>query len=80
MHGNAIAPMRMHATIVNTHSGRLPMSVITTSPRRTPRAVSAPERPALRAINSPNAQTRRLPSREMVTIAGRDAGNRSSTS
>ncbi len=32
VHGSTTAPMRMHAHIVITHSGRLPISVITTSP------------------------------------------------
>ena len=80
LQGIAIAPIRQQASIASTHSIRLPTSVITTSPRRTPRAANAPESPALRAFSSPNAHTRRSPSREIVTMAGLDAGNRSSTS
>ena len=38
--------MRKHATIASTHSGRLPTSVITTSPRRTPRAAQRRRRRA----------------------------------
>ena len=36
LQGSATAPIRKQATIVSTHSGRLPISVITTSPRATP--------------------------------------------
>ena len=80
LQGRAIAPIRQQASIASTHSIRLPTSVITTSPRPTPRAANAPDSPALRAISSPNPHTRRSPSREMVTRAGRADGNRSSTS
>jgi hypothetical protein len=75
-----MAPIRQQASIASTHSIRLPARVITTSPGPTPRAANAPDSPALRAISSPNAQTRRSPWREIATRAGFDAGNRSSTS
>ena len=38
LHGRATAPRRKHATIVSTHSGRLPITVMTTSPAPTPDA------------------------------------------
>ena len=53
LQGSATAPIRQQASIASTHSGRLPTSVITTSPRRTPRAAKAPESPAERAKSSP---------------------------
>ncbi len=80
LHGRAIAPIRQQASIASTHSIRLPARTITTSPRCTPRAANAPDSPALRAISSPNAQTRRSPSCEIDTRAGFAAGNLSSTS
>ena len=80
LHGSATAPIRQHASIVSTHSIRLPTRVMTTSPRPTPRAARAPETPALIAISSPKCQTLRSPSREIATSAGLDAGKRSSTS
>ncbi len=36
MHGSATAPIRKQATMASTHSGRFPITVITTSPRPTP--------------------------------------------
>ena len=53
VHGWATAPMRQAATIAYTHSGRLPTSVITTSPRRTPAAVRLPANRAERSATSP---------------------------
>ena len=46
LQGSATAPIRQQASSASTHSIRLPTSVITTSPRRTPRAAKAPESPA----------------------------------
>ena len=80
LHGSTIAPIRQQARIVSAHSIRLPTRVITTSPRPTPRAASAPDSPALLATSSPKPQTRRSPSAEIVTRAGRADGNRSRTS
>ena len=80
LQGSAIAPIRQQASIASTHSSLLPTSVITTSSRWTPRVAIAPERPPLIAISSPKCQTRRSPSGEIVTRAGRAAGKRSSTS
>ena len=42
--GWATAPMRQQASMAKTHSGRLPTTVMTTSPRPTPRAARAPAR------------------------------------
>jgi len=53
LQGSATAPIRQQASRVSTHSIRLPTSVITTSPRFTPRAAKAPESPAEVAISSP---------------------------
>ena len=53
LQGIATAPIRKQASMASTHSIRLPTRVMTASPRPTPRAAIAPERPALRAINSP---------------------------
>ena len=73
------APMRKHATIVRTHSGRLPISVITTSPR--PDAVRG-ERARQRAPSArrPRRTTTRAgaPSRASSTSARR-AGSAAST-
>src|SRR4051794_7718606 len=63
--------MRKHATIVSTHSGRLPMSVSTMSPRPTPRAASAPASRPERSETSPNDHSRRAPSRSSATSARR---------
>ena len=80
LHGSATAPIRQQASSESAHSIRLPTRVITTSPRRTPRAAKAPESPAERAISSPKCQSRRLPSASIATIPGREAGERSITS
>ena len=72
--------MRQQASSASTHSTRLPTRVMTTSPRPTPRAASAPESPADIATSSPKCQTRRSPSREIASRAGFDAGKRSSRS
>ena len=40
-HGSATAPSRQAPSIANTHSGRAPISVMTTSPRPTPARASA---------------------------------------
>ncbi len=61
LQGSAIAPIRQHASIVSTHSIRLPTSVITTSPRPTPRAANAPDSPALRGDQLPEAPHAALP-------------------
>ena len=53
VHGSTTAPMRKQAHIVNTHSGRLPISVITTSPRPIPCARNVPASAALRSLTSP---------------------------
>ena len=45
VHGSTTAPMRKHATIASTHSGRLPISVITTSPRPTPERCEGARQP-----------------------------------
>ena len=76
--GRTTAPMRKHATIVSTHSGRLPTSVRTTSPRPTPWAASAPASAAERSETSPNDHSRRPPSRSSATSARR-AGSAAST-
>ena len=74
LQGSATAPIRQQASSVSTHSIRLPTSVITTSPRFTPRAANAPESPAEVAISSPKCQSRRrLPSTS--TIPSREAGD-----
>ena len=78
--GRATAPIRQQASSVSAHSIRLPTRVMTTSPRRTPRAAKAPESPAERAISSPKCQSRRLPSASTATIPSREAGERSITS
>ena len=62
---------RQAATIAYTHSGRLPTSVITTSPRRTPAPASAPASRAERSDTSPKSISRRPPSRASATSAGR---------
>ena len=62
LQGRAIAPMRQQASSASTHSTRVPTSVMTTSPRLTPRAASAPESPADIATSSPKCHTRRSPS------------------
>ena len=80
LQGIAIAPIRQQASIASTHSIRLPTSVITTSPRLTPRAANAPDRPPERAMSSPKCHTRRSPSRSIVTSAGLEATKLSSTS
>ncbi len=80
LQGSATAPIRKQASIASTHSIRLPTRVITASPRSTPRAAIAPERPALRAISSPMCQSRLSPSALTATTASLDAGERSITS
>ena len=55
--------MRKQATIVSTHSGRLPISVITTSPRLTPCAASVP---ASRADSSDDLAERPLAPRAVA--------------
>ena len=59
---------------------RFPTSIRTTSPRLTPRAAKAPERPALRAISSPKCQSRRRPSRSTAITPSFDDGKDSSRS
>ena len=66
--------------MVNTHSIRLPIRVMTASPRSTPRAAIAPESPALRAISSPKCHSWRMSSRSIATIPNREALERSITS
>jgi hypothetical protein len=77
LQGSATAPIRQQASRLSTHSIRFPTSVITTSPRLTPRAANAPDSPAEQAINSPKYQSRRFASASTVTIPSRDAGERS---
>ncbi len=74
VHGSATAPMRKQASSAKTHSGRLPISVITTSPRPIPRAASAPARRALRSETSPKVHSRREPSRASSTSASSRGG------
>ena len=78
--GSATAPIRHAASMVSTHSTRLPARVITTSPRSTPRAARAPDTPALIAISSPKCHTRRSPLASMASSAGLADGNCSRTS
>ena len=78
--GRATAPIRHAASIVSTHSIRLPASVMTTSPRLTPRAARAPDTPALIAISSPKCHTRLSPLASMASSAGLADGNCSRTS
>ena len=76
LQGSATAPIRQQASIARTHSTRLPTRVMTTSPRPTPRAANAPERPADIAISSPKCQTRRARprgDREQRRLRGREA-------
>ncbi len=80
LQGSATAPIRQQASSASAHSTRLPSSVITTSPRRTPRAAKAPESPAERAISSPKCQSRRSPAASIATIPSREAGERSISS
>ena len=77
LQGSATAPIRQQASSVSTHSIRFPTSVITTSPRLTPRAAKAPESPAEQAISSPKYQSRRFASASTATIPSREAGDRS---
>ena len=76
LQGSATAPIRQQASSVSTHSIRLPTSVITTSPRRTPRAAKAPESPAERANSSPKWWSRRSPSAS-TSISARPRGRES---
>src|SRR3954468_1001061 len=71
VHGSTTAPIRKHATIESTHSGRLPMRVRTTSPRATPRAARAPASAPERRATSPKGHSRRPPSRSSATRARR---------
>src|SRR4051794_27156150 len=80
LHGSTTAPSRKQATIASTHSGRLPTSVITTSPRPIPRAASAPANRALRSASSPKAISVRDPSRPSAMSAGRSGGAASTRS
>ena len=77
LQGSATAPIRQHASSESTHSIRLPTSVITTSPRFTPRAANAPDNPAEVATSSPKYQSRRFASGSIATIPSREAGERS---
>src|SRR5437588_1977046 len=72
--------MRMQPTIANTHSGRLPISVITTSPRRTPQRASVPARAAARSPTAWKLHSRRAPSRARSTSARPCGGSLPSTS
>ena len=60
--------------------GRFPTTVITTSPRPTPRAASAPARRAERSATSPKEISRRSPSGPTATSASRDGSAASTTS
>src|SRR5204862_1657553 len=62
------------------HSGRLPTSVITTSPRRIPRAASVPARRAARSATCAKLTSSREPSRLRATKASRLGGAFSTTS
>ena len=55
VHGRTTAPRRKQATIVITHSGRLPSSVSTTSPRRTPCSSMCAATVSAHADTSPNS-------------------------
>src|SRR5205807_1784305 len=68
------------ATIVRTHSGRLPTSVRTTSPRCTPCTWSTPASSAADRETSPKRHSRRDPSRASSMSASRSAGAASTTS
>ncbi len=80
VHGSTTAPMRKQATIVSTHSGRLPMSVSTTSPRCTPRASSVPARRAERSAIAPKVCSWRAPSRASSMSATASGGAASTMS
>src|ERR1700742_4972521 len=77
LQGSATAASRQQASSVTTHSIRFPTSVITTSPRFTPRAANAPESPAEVAIISPKCHRRPRASASTSTIPSREAGERS---
>jgi hypothetical protein len=66
--------------MASTHSGRLPTRVITTFPRRTPRARSAPAARAVASATSPKRHSRRAPSRPSATSARWSGGAASTTS
>ena len=76
--GSTTAPMRKQAIIVSTHSGRLPIKVITTSPRPTLRARKAFAVDSASASTSPKVHSRRVPSRASSTSA-RSAPGRSAS-
>ena len=80
MQGSTTAPMRKQASIVSTHSGRLPISVITTSPRCTPRATRAPAARADASATSPKLHSLREPSRASATSARAEGGAASTVS
>ena len=66
VHGSTTRPSRKHAVMARTHSGRLPTSVITTSPRRSPSASRRAATAAAPAATSPKLHSRRAPSREQL--------------
>ena len=78
--GSATAPIRQHASIASTHSGRLPIAVITTLPAPTPWEASVPASRAARASTSPNVSSAREPSRASATSALRDGSAAPTTS
>src|SRR4051794_8647741 len=80
VHGSTTAPSRKQATMARTHSGRLPTSVSTMSPRPTPRAASAPASRPAASDTSPKRHSRRLPSRSSATSATRPGGAASTRS
>ena len=67
--GRATAPMRKHATSASTHSSRLPITVMTTSPGPTPRATSVPASRAAPSATAPKLCSVRRPSASIVTSA-----------
>ena len=80
LHGSATAPMRKQATMASTHSGVLPITVITTSPRPAPCRARVDASRAERSATSPNGISRRFPSPSRATRAGRSRGAESTTS
>src|SRR5437588_156463 len=66
--------------MVSTHSGRLPITVITTSPRPTPAASSPAAAPAAARVTSPTVHSRRPPSRASSTSASSPGGAPAPTS
>jgi hypothetical protein len=72
--------MRKQASIDSTHSARLPITIITQSPRATPQWLNVPARLAERLAISPNNHSCRCPPRLISTSAHRSGGIACTTS